>query len=74
MLAESVPRAATLLFDALGSSGVAATAALDRHWRNARTVGAHNPVIYKQRIVGEWALNGTPPPLAWSIGVGRPQG
>jgi alkylation response protein AidB-like acyl-CoA dehydrogenase len=74
LLTESVPRAATLLFDALGSSGVATTAALDRHWRNARTVGAHNPVIYKQRIVGEWALNGMPPPLAWSIGVGRPQG
>lgn len=26
---------------------------LDRFWRNARTIGCHNPVIFKQRIVGD---------------------
>jgi hypothetical protein len=43
---------------------------LDRHWRNARTVSSHNPVIYKARIVGDWAINGTEPPFVWQIGNG----
>ncbi|MFE3002766.1 hypothetical protein ACFXG4_48395 [Nocardia sp. NPDC059246] len=51
--------ATTLLFDALGSSAVDASAALDRHWRNARTIASHNPRVYKERIVGAWYL--TPP-------------
>jgi alkylation response protein AidB-like acyl-CoA dehydrogenase len=53
--------ATTLLFDALGSSAVDVSAALDRHWRNARTVTSHNPRVYKERIVGAWHLNGTAP-------------
>ncbi|SHF69347.1 Acyl-CoA dehydrogenase [Jatrophihabitans endophyticus] len=48
-----------LLFDA-GSAGALDTAlALDRHWRNARTVSSHNPSIYKARLVGEYLVNGT---------------
>ena len=49
-----------LVFDALGSSGVPRSAALDRHWRNARTLASHNPRIYKERIVGDHLLNGAP--------------
>jgi len=26
---------------------------LDRHWRNARTAASHNPLIYKECIVGD---------------------
>jgi alkylation response protein AidB-like acyl-CoA dehydrogenase len=51
----------TLLFDGLGSSAVDVSAQLDRHWRNARTVTSHNPRVYKERIVGDWYLNGTAP-------------
>jgi hypothetical protein len=57
------------LFNALGASGTSQTQALDRHWRNARTVGSHNPVIYKQRIVGDHAVNGTDPIRLWDVGI-----
>jgi alkylation response protein AidB-like acyl-CoA dehydrogenase len=69
VLSESVPRAATLLFNSLGASAVRRTQSLDRHWRNARVVASHNPVVYKARIVGDWAINDTPPPYIWEIGV-----
>jgi alkylation response protein AidB-like acyl-CoA dehydrogenase len=52
---------AALLFDALGSSALDISLALDRHWRNARTITSHNPRVYKERLVGAWHLNGTPP-------------
>lgn len=69
VLSESVPRAATLLFNTLGASGTSRAKDLDRHWRNARTVASHNPVVYKQRIVGDWSVNGTEPPFVWDIGT-----
>lgn len=58
--------ASTLLFDALSSSALAESRALDRHWRNARTVASHNPRVYKARIVGDWHLNGTDPGAAFT--------
>ena len=69
VLSRSVPAAATLLFDTLGASGVSTTRNLDRHWRNARTIASHNPVIYKARIVGDFSVNGTTPPYVWDIGT-----
>ncbi len=69
VLSESVPAAASRLFDALGASATSRRTGLDRHWRNARTVASHNPWIYKARIVGDWVVNGTPPPFVWQIGV-----
>lgn len=51
------------IFDSLGASATHTSAALDRHWRNARTVGSHNPWIYKARQVGDFVLNGTLPPI-----------
>ncbi|KWU47822.1 acyl-CoA dehydrogenase family protein [Pseudomonas palleroniana] len=65
-----IQRATTELFNALGASDVRQGKALDRHWRNARTVSSHNPVIYKARIVGDWVINGTEPPFVWQIGNG----
>lgn len=70
VIADLVLRAATALFDALGASSVSRTKALDRHWRNARTVASHNPIVYKAKIVGDWAINGTEPPYVWQIGSG----
>lgn len=64
-----VPEAATQLFDALGASAVREGAALDRHWRNARTVASHNPWVYKAREVGDFAVNGTEPGFQWAIGT-----
>lgn len=70
-----VPEAATLLFDALGASAVRETSALDRHWRNGRTVASHNPWVYKAREIGAWEVNGTEPGYQWAIGTvtDRPQ-
>ncbi|KWZ47635.1 monooxygenase [Burkholderia savannae] len=70
VVSELVLRAATHLFDALGASAISAAKALDRHWRNARTVASHNPLVYKARIVGDRAVNGTEPPYVWQIGAG----
>jgi alkylation response protein AidB-like acyl-CoA dehydrogenase len=56
------------LFEVGGASISDAGLALDRHWRNARTVSAHNPLIYKQQAVGAHLLNGDPLPYAWSAG------
>lgn len=61
--------AATTLFDAVGASATRNGLALDRHWRNARTLSSHNPRIYKDRIVGDYAVNGTRPPEQWQIGT-----
>jgi alkylation response protein AidB-like acyl-CoA dehydrogenase len=60
--------ASTIIFDALGASSTKKPLGLDRHWRNARTLSSHNPRIYKDRIVGDFAVNGTPPPYQWRIG------
>ncbi|MEH0111134.1 acyl-CoA dehydrogenase family protein [Tersicoccus sp. MR15.9] len=68
VLSRLVPEAAGALFDALGASSTSQSRALDRHWRNARTVATHNPFIYKARIVGDREVNGTEPPLIWTIG------
>ena len=68
---ELVPRAATELFNALGASDTRVSKALDRHWRNARTVSSHNPVIYKARNVGDWEVNSHQPTFIWQIGNGE---
>jgi len=68
---DLVPRAATELFNALGASDTRTSKALDRHWRNARTVASHNPVIYKTRNVGDWEVNGNEPTFIWQIGNGE---
>lgn len=67
---DLIPRAATELFSALGASDTRVSKALDRHWRNARTVASHNPVIYKTRGVGDWEVNGNEPTFIWQIGNG----
>jgi alkylation response protein AidB-like acyl-CoA dehydrogenase len=70
VVTELIQRATTQLFNALGASDIRQGKALDRHWRNARTVSSHNPVIYKARIVGDWEISGTEPPFVWQIGNG----
>lgn len=60
--------ATTILFDALGASAVLRAGSLDRYWRNARTLSSHNPRIYKDRVVGDFAVNGAAPPQSWRVG------
>ena len=69
-IAELTLRITTDLFNALGASATSEKKQLDRHWRNARTAASHNPLIYKERIIGDWEVNGTEPPYVWQIGGG----
>ncbi len=64
----NVLRAATELFEVGGASAVGERLALDRHWRNARTVASHNPARYKARIVGDHLVNDTPVVSWWTSG------
>lgn len=74
VVADLTLRATSDLFNALGASATSTSKALDRHWRNARTAASHNPLIYKERIIGDWEINGTEPPYVWQIGGGSKQG
>lgn len=56
-------RAASLLFEVGGASATKASAQLDRHWRNVRTIASHNPTVYKARTIGNLVVNGTGLPL-----------
>ena len=67
---EWVLRGASELFNALGASDTRLSKALDRHWRNARTLSSHNPVIYKIRNIGDWHVNKNTPTFIWQIGKG----
>ncbi|WP_067705100.1 acyl-CoA dehydrogenase family protein [Nocardia jejuensis] len=58
---EAVLDAASRAFDAGGSSAVRNSVHLDRHWRNARTLASHNPVVYKPRVIGDFLVNGVAP-------------
>ncbi|WP_408068804.1 acyl-CoA dehydrogenase family protein [Williamsia herbipolensis] len=63
-----VLEATTQLFEVGGASIVSERLRLDRHWRNARTIATHNPLIYKLQAVGAFELNGDDLPYAWSAG------
>ena len=68
----AVQQLTSRLFDALGASATARGAHLDRHWRNARTVSSHNPVLYKNRWVGQWVLHDRLPEALWAVGTPSP--
>ena len=46
----------TRMFDVAGARATHGGLRLDRHWRNLRTHSLHDPVAYKLREIGEWAL------------------
>jgi alkylation response protein AidB-like acyl-CoA dehydrogenase len=47
----------TRMFDVMGARATTAKAGIDRYWRNLRTHTLHDPVDYKVRELGGWALN-----------------
>jgi alkylation response protein AidB-like acyl-CoA dehydrogenase len=53
------------LFEVGGASAVGNDFALDRHWRNARTIASHNPAIQRRRSIGDYELNGQDP--QWNL-------
>jgi alkylation response protein AidB-like acyl-CoA dehydrogenase len=52
------------LFDACGARATDASLALDRFWRNARVHTLHDPLDYRVRDVGRYALSGTLPEVS----------
>ncbi len=59
---ETAATLAGLLIDVSSGSGVSTLRALDRHWRNIKVIAAHNPRVYKERILGDHYVNGALPP------------
>ena len=59
---ETATRLASSLIDLASGSSVSFSRALDRHWRNIKVISSHNPRIYKERVLGDFYLNGTTPP------------
>ncbi|MCX5468485.1 acyl-CoA dehydrogenase family protein [Acinetobacter nematophilus] len=57
------------LFNALGASASSTSKQLDRFWRNARVVASHNPLVYKEKVIGDWEVNREPLPFVWQIGA-----
>ncbi|MFW0785553.1 acyl-CoA dehydrogenase [Gordonia sp. CPCC 206044] len=55
-------KAASDLFAIGGASATRASAGLDRHWRNLRTLFSHNPTQYKARAIGDAVVNDEPLP------------
>lgn len=58
-------------FDALAASATSTAKNLDRHWRNARTAGNHNPAVFKARLIGDLSVNDTALPRVWAIGASK---
>jgi alkylation response protein AidB-like acyl-CoA dehydrogenase len=69
---DLILNATTRLFDALGASATKRAHGLDRHWRNARTIASHNPRVYHDRGVGDFAVNGAAPVAQYRVGQPQP--
>lgn len=55
------------MFEVMGARATAAHNRFDRYWRNVRTFTLHDPIDYKVRDVGNWALNHElPTPTSYS--------
>lgn len=51
----------TRIFEVAGARATTAKIRLDRFWRNLRVYTLHDPVDYKLKDLGDWALNGKYP-------------
>ncbi|SPL69232.1 acyl-CoA dehydrogenase family protein [Acinetobacter stercoris] len=69
VVSELVLDLTTKLFNALSASAASSAKSLDRFWRNARTVSSHNPLIYKEKVIGDWEVNQADLPFVWQIGA-----
>lgn len=49
------------MFEVAGARATTAALRFDRYWRNLRTHSLHDPLAYKVRELGDWALNGKHP-------------
>ena len=68
VIAPAALEIATKIFEVGGASATSQTRALDRHWRNARVLASHNPLIYRARIIGDYVVNGVSPERNYTVG------
>lgn len=73
VIAPTVLGAATELFEVGGASATNQALDLDRHWRNARVLASHNPIIFRTKIIGDVVLNGASAQPQYLVGS-VPQG
>lgn len=57
--------AGTKIFELTGARATSSKVGLDIFWRNIRTHSLHDPVAYKRREVGEYALRNKLPEPSW---------
>ncbi|MHA2787532.1 acyl-CoA dehydrogenase family protein [Corynebacterium sp. S7] len=67
-IAPAVLTQSTKAFEVGGASATSKKLGLDRHWRNARVLANHNPIIYRARLIGADALNGGHVAAQYTIG------
>lgn len=65
IVTEAALFACQALFDVGGASMTLRKHRLDRHWRNARTHTSHDPVAWKYHAIGDFRVNGCPPPISY---------
>lgn len=69
VIANAVLSSATVLFEIGGATATSKGKAFDRHWRNARVLASHNPIMYRNRMVGDWEINRTPVGRRYTVGT-----
>lgn len=71
VIVEQVLEASTQLFEVGGASATSESRRLDRHWRNARVLSSHNPLVYRAREIGQQRLTGQATITPVYIGASR---
>lgn len=72
VIVEEVLAASTQLFEVGGASAISESRRLDRHWRNARVLGSHNPLVYRAREIGQQRITGDAGIAPVYIGAAQP--
>ena len=65
LTSDAALEVSTTIFELTGARATSNAVGLDIYWRNARTHTLHDPVAYKRREVGEYALLGALPEPTW---------
>lgn len=54
---ENILAATGMIFELGGAQATSSDLGFDRHWRNARTIASHNPLVYREKTIGNFLLN-----------------
>jgi len=65
IVVEAALKAGEGLFQMCGAASTLDKLNLGRHWRNARTLSLHDPIHYKEQVVGDYIINGNAPPVSF---------